>query len=446
MLAKQEVTALSEVLRRVYARRVVDEHQLDDLVQETLARIVEARPQLGGQELIGYAIVTARNTLIDAARRQRDLTGGWPHGVVVVDDPATLAVQSEEAEAVRTALASLSEEDRRALVAHEVEGQTTGHLAAESGSTPGAIAARLARLRARARVDYVVALRNVSLPTERCHDVLVSLSSGLRRRQAEVGAADHLLTCETCAELAPPVVERRRSLAAILPFFGLPAVLGRARRAMARHPVLAGGAAAGAAAVVIAGVIGVAGMAGNADGGDGRSGGTEQAEPVADSTHESTSALETSPPAQTTASTAPPAAPPVQTPTPTTAPAPPPPPPPPPAGGSGCQVSDLAGTPLPNGGATDLVALAGTTVSVDGATVEAVPGDAGFWAACGPARLWIQVVGLPLGLPAAGQTIGAVGVVATHGPGYAASVGVTPAEGGGELDQAGVHVEATGVM
>ena len=441
MLAEQEVTAVSEVLRRVYGRRVVDEHQLDDLVQETLARIVKARPQLGGQELIAYAIVTARNTLITAARRQRDLDGGLPQGIVVVDDPAALAVQSEEAQAVRTALASLSEEDRRALVAHEVEGQTTRHLAAESGSTPGAIAARLARLRARARVDYVVALRNVSLPTEQCHDVLVSLSSGLRRRQAELAAADHLLTCQTCAELAPPVVERRRSLAAIVPFFGLPAVLGRARRALARHPVLAGGAAAGAAAVVIAGVIGVAGMAGNGDGGDGRSGETEQAEPVA----ESTSTSETGPPAQTTVSAAPPAAlrckhrrrPPHprlhhrrhlrRVP-------------------SGCQVSDPAGNPLPLGGPADLVALTGTAVSVDGATVEAVPGDAGFWAACGPARLWIQVVGLPIGLPAAGQTIGAVGVVATHGPGYAASVGVTPAEGGGELDQAGVHVEATGVM
>jgi DNA-directed RNA polymerase specialized sigma24 family protein len=43
-LTDVEVSSVSEVLRRVFARRVSDEHELDDLVQETLVRILHARP------------------------------------------------------------------------------------------------------------------------------------------------------------------------------------------------------------------------------------------------------------------------------------------------------------------------------------------------------------------------------------------------------------------
>jgi serine/threonine-protein kinase RsbT len=436
MLDEQEVAAVSRVLRRVFARRVPDVHHLDDLVQETLTRIVKARPQLGGDELTAYAVVTARNTLIAAARRQRDVPDALADDVVIVDDPGALVVNAEEADAVRQVMASLPDADRQALLAHEVDGRTTAHLATEAGSTPGAIAARLARVRARARVDYVVALRNVTLPTDRCYDVLVALSSGLRRRQIEVGAGDHLLTCVTCAELAPPVVERRRSLAAIVPIFGIPAALGRARRAAAEHPVAAAGVATGAALAVVVGVSGIAGRFDPFTDDRDRRADRRSAVTVEASSRRagpSTAATAATAPATTapipTASTA--AGPAVTA---------------PPAPGGACQVLDPGGTPLAVGGADALAGLSGLTVSIQGATVEAAVGDAGFWATCGPARLWVQIIGPVAGLPAAGQTVSAVGVVAPHGPGYASSVGGSAGEGGVDLDLAGVHVETARVM
>ncbi|MDP8976286.1 MAG: hypothetical protein M3N28_07990 [Actinomycetota bacterium] len=107
------------------------------------------------------------------------------------------------------ALASLSEAERRAVLAHEVEGVNTATIAAGDRSTPGAVAARLARTRAKLRVDYLVAYRRVRLPTSECHGVLVAVSAGDRRPQSSLGAAEHLVTCSTCAELAPILVERR---------------------------------------------------------------------------------------------------------------------------------------------------------------------------------------------------------------------------------------------
>ena len=93
---------------------------------------------------------------------------------------------------------------------------TTETLAAEGGTSKGAVAMRLARARAGLRVEFVVAFRRVDLPTSRCRPVLLALSAGDRRRQHELGAAAHLLRCSTCAELARPVTERRRGIAAWL--------------------------------------------------------------------------------------------------------------------------------------------------------------------------------------------------------------------------------------
>lgn len=109
----------------------------------------------------------------------------------------------ERRTALRTALDSLSEAERSAVLAHEVEGVDTATIAADQRSTPGAVAARLARARAKLRVDYLVAYRRAHLPTNDCHSVLVSLSAGDQRRQSSLGAGDHVLTCPSCASWRP---------------------------------------------------------------------------------------------------------------------------------------------------------------------------------------------------------------------------------------------------
>ena len=82
-------------------------------------------------------------------------------------------------------------------------------MAAERGSTPGAVAARLNRARASLRVEYLLAAEGIEPPTDRCRPVLRALSSGDRRRQRELDVNGHLLECTTCAQLGRPLFERR---------------------------------------------------------------------------------------------------------------------------------------------------------------------------------------------------------------------------------------------
>jgi DNA-directed RNA polymerase specialized sigma24 family protein len=80
---------------------------------------------LSGAELVAYAIVVGRNILASEARRTRAVPGWIATDVDVDDDPAAMVLLSEERVAVREALARLPDEDRKALVAHELEGRTT---------------------------------------------------------------------------------------------------------------------------------------------------------------------------------------------------------------------------------------------------------------------------------------------------------------------------------
>lgn len=75
-----------------------------------------------------------------------------------------VVVRAEEAAALRSALGVLPAGERETLLAHEVHGADTATLARSNSSTPGAIAARLARARACLRVEYVMALRRVEPP------------------------------------------------------------------------------------------------------------------------------------------------------------------------------------------------------------------------------------------------------------------------------------------
>lgn len=198
------------MVRRIVAARVQDGPTAEDLVQETLARVLAAAPRVEPGMLESYAIVTARN-LVATLWRERDRHRRNQHRVVDVLPEETHddgLVAREEQSAVVQALARLSQRERDTLLAHEVSGQDTRSLAGELGSTAGAVAAQLNRTRARLRVEYLLALDQTEPPTERCRPVLIALSSGDRRRQREVDAARHLLECDLCARLSEPLVER----------------------------------------------------------------------------------------------------------------------------------------------------------------------------------------------------------------------------------------------
>ena len=207
---------LIPTVRRVVGSRIKDPHTLEDLVQETLARLMSSSSRIDPDKLSHYASVTARHVVASYAERNdrarsRSHLLAEPPGAEAPDAEAPTAgvLRQEEQEFVAAALAHLSAADRDLLLAHEVDGDDTRTMADQLGSTPGAVAARLNRARAGLRVEYLLAAEGVEPPTDRCRPVLRSLSTGDRRRQRELDANVHLLECTTCAQLADRLFERR---------------------------------------------------------------------------------------------------------------------------------------------------------------------------------------------------------------------------------------------
>jgi RNA polymerase sigma factor (sigma-70 family) len=211
-----DVLELAPLLRRVIAARVHDRHVVDDLVQETLTRVMAARERLEPRTLAPYAVVTARN-LVRSLATSEDRSRRHAHRLIDVREPVLPeeeALRREENRAITTALGKLPQQDQEALVAHEVEGMDTATLAGSRDSTPGAVAAQLSRARAKLRVEYLLELEQAEPPTARCRPVLLALSAGDRRRQRDLDAGGHLLACSWCARLSEALLDRRRAASA----------------------------------------------------------------------------------------------------------------------------------------------------------------------------------------------------------------------------------------
>ena len=243
------VTELADVVRRSLAARTRDQYLIEDLTQDTLVRLAGVDHQLSPDEQKAYAIVTARNLLTSHARR-RAIRQRHIHRLVDVSSPAgpeQRILDREETDALMAALERLDPSDVQLLLRHESDGTELATLAEEANVTPGAMAMRMARARAHLRLEFLLAFRRVTLPTDRCQAVLLALSNGDRRRQAMLDAPAHLASCPTCATLAEPLTRRNRRVFA---WFLLPLTEG-IRRAWRR---LTSRSMYRAAAVTMAGV------------------------------------------------------------------------------------------------------------------------------------------------------------------------------------------------
>ncbi len=197
-------------MRRFVRSRVADHSYAEDLVQETLARVLAASGRVEREMLETYAIVTARN-LVASLWKEQDRHRRNRHRVVDLRPPGAPdegLLRDEERQAVAQALTRLSGKERHLLLAHELSGQDTRSLAEEVGSTAGAVAAQLHRTRARARVEYLLASNKLTPATDLCRPVLLALSSGDRRRQREVDVRRHLLECDFCGGLKDQLTGR----------------------------------------------------------------------------------------------------------------------------------------------------------------------------------------------------------------------------------------------
>ena len=248
-----QLAAVAPLVRRVIGARVSDPTTADDLVQETLARLAAVEARLDPTALAPYAVVTARNVVRGMARSEERAR---QHGHRLLDPrqpetPEQRALVEEDRRAMAAALERLGPVDRESLVAHDAEGTPIAALAQQLGTTPGAVAVRLARARARLRVEYLLVLRRVEPPTSRCRPVLLAISAGDKRQQRRLAVGEHLLACTPCAALSDPLVHRRRPLAALWPFLGLDAVMQWLRRTARRHPAPTAGAGVAVAAAVV---------------------------------------------------------------------------------------------------------------------------------------------------------------------------------------------------
>lgn len=244
-----DIAALEAGVRQII-RTKVPATAVDDLVQETLTNVLAALGRGQVEDVGSYARQAARNAVasyhrtLDRERRLHPRLYEPDAG----SDPDEALRQEEEATALGASLAGLSTGDQAVLRAHHIDGVHIAALAEAEGRSEMAIRLRLARLRARLRVDYTLDYEKVKLPGPSCRPVLISLSSGDRRAQHRLAAADHLEDCSVCRRLLAPATGATR------PAVGLLGLLGWRWRQMStsgRVGTAAGGAAACAAAVAI---------------------------------------------------------------------------------------------------------------------------------------------------------------------------------------------------
>lgn len=206
-----DISTVIPTERRIICSRVANQTVAEDLVQETLVKVLGAVDRVEPGMLEPYAIVTARN-VVGSMWKQQDRQRRNQHRILDLADrqaPDEEILQAEDRDAVAEALRRLSQRERKTLLAHEVSGQDTHSLGAELGMTAGAVAAQLNRIRSRLRVEYLLPLGKAEPPTERCRPVLLALSLGDRRRQREVDAARHILVWPV--RRAEPAVARTGS-------------------------------------------------------------------------------------------------------------------------------------------------------------------------------------------------------------------------------------------
>ena len=135
----EDVAALIPMLRRIVGARVGQHPAAEDLVQETLARVLAAKDRIEPGMIEPYAITTARN-LVATMWRSDDREQRNRHRLHDPNEPHDIeesVVATEEQSAITEALGRLTEREREILLAHEVSGQDTRSLADEDGHHRG---------------------------------------------------------------------------------------------------------------------------------------------------------------------------------------------------------------------------------------------------------------------------------------------------------------------
>ena len=135
-------------LKNFIRRRVPDERDAEDILQEVFYELVEAdRMMRPIEQLSGWLYRVARNRITDLFRKKRPealandpVTNAGGESLGIEDllpspdaGPEAAYTRTVLIEELDAALNELSEEQRRAFVAHEIEGQSFKELAEATG-------------------------------------------------------------------------------------------------------------------------------------------------------------------------------------------------------------------------------------------------------------------------------------------------------------------------
>jgi RNA polymerase sigma-70 factor, ECF subfamily len=120
-----------------YVRSIVhDDHEAEDATQHVFAKLMTAIVKYDdrGVPFFAWLLRLSRNVAIDQLRSNR-LTPT----ATVLDPDASCGADMDRAETVRTALATLPEEQRQVVILRHVVGLTPGEIADRMGRTQGSI-------------------------------------------------------------------------------------------------------------------------------------------------------------------------------------------------------------------------------------------------------------------------------------------------------------------
>ncbi len=144
-------------LRHFIRRRVPDAADVEDILQEVFAELVEAnRLLMPIEHVTGWLFRVARNRITDLFRKKRPerfsdrAVEGEDGELLQIEDllpspeagPEALYVRSVLLDELELALDELPQEQREVFVAHELEGRGFKELAAESGVNINTLLAR----------------------------------------------------------------------------------------------------------------------------------------------------------------------------------------------------------------------------------------------------------------------------------------------------------------
>jgi RNA polymerase sigma factor (sigma-70 family) len=159
-------------LRNFIRRRVPNEADVDELLQEVFFELVQAQRLLKPIDFVsGWLFRVARNRITDLFRKKRpenftDAAGEDEDGELPAiedllpspdDGPDALFVRNVLLAELEIAIAELAAEQREVFVAHEIEGRSFKELSAESGININTLLARkrYAVLRLRERLQSI---------------------------------------------------------------------------------------------------------------------------------------------------------------------------------------------------------------------------------------------------------------------------------------------------